>query len=212
MTSEPFPTSLIPMLTLDEVLKNNLERYTSPSEYGPELFSTHREIAIARLALNNQAEAYHKAMTALQLVLDRAIQAADERSVANIFIAIEAIEKKSQSLIDSVQKVTSLLGQIVEIDVDKASILALVSQIPSLVKDTISIVSEDETLADRISGRLNERLMHVMQTCKWNQPEQQEAKPSGAVINIDTFHQLLTSVPNAHPSAPSLMPAPGNRQ
>lgn len=183
--------------TFEEALEENLALYTElPDTSNQNLFQAHREISLARYALSKQAEAYAKAIEILMDVIDNSVnQSSNPKALTDIMMAINAIESKSRSLIQSVQQVTQLLGQAVNIDVDKANLSALILRLPSLVRDSITHVSNDTQLADRISSTLDSRISEMMIACRFTtafSPLEQQQSPA---ITLDQYSSMINSIP-----------------
>lgn len=183
--------------SFEQALEDNLALYTElPDTSNHNLFQTHREISVARYALSKQAEAYAKAIEILMDVIDNSVnQSSNPKALTDIMMAINAIESKSRSLIQSVQQVTQLLGQAVNIDVDKANLSALILRLPSLVRDSISHVSNDPQLADRISSTLDSRISEMMIACRFttaSSPLEQQQSPA---ITLDQYSSMINSIP-----------------
>lgn len=190
--------------SFEEALQENLALYTSSSPSSPDLFQAHREISIARYALSQQALAYSRAVQILTTILEESVAdlSTDPKLLTNIMVVINNIESRSEKLIDSVQKVTTLLGDVVNLDVDKAALRSMLVNLPSLVKDSITQISSDPHLADEISGALNSRISQLMIAMRFD---------GGAIIDCvnnsntslnqrqgityDEYSTLLNSVP-----------------
>lgn len=198
-------SALIEKQDFEEALKENLSLYTSvPEAAGKDLFQTHREIAIARYALSKQAASYAKAIDVLFNMLALCEEAAkkaidnEQRSkvITSVMVAINAIEQKSTSLISSSKQVTELLGYAVNIDVDKANLRALLCNLPSLVKDSITSIAKDPELAERISNNLNTRISDLMVAIRFSEESFiQQSQPNGIII--DQYNNMMNSVPTA---------------
>lgn len=181
----------------EEALAENLSLYCSESPVpNIELFSTHREISIARLALSNQAKMYFLACETLQTLLQNAITSASPDLVKQIMIAVTNIEERSMKLIESSQRTINLLGSVVNIDVDKARLSALIVSLPKLVKEAITQLG-DESTADRISLSLNNRISEMMCALRHSDvPLPEEGTRSGPGISLQEYELLLNSVPS----------------
>lgn len=181
--------------TFDQLLEENLSLYTAFPEQGQSIFSLNREVAIARFALSKQAEAYSLAVEILTELLYQVRDNSDKsNSLTSVMVAIQSIEQKSQSLIDSVQKVSTLLGSIVNIDVDRAALRNMLINLPSLVKETISSIAGDSQLAERISSGLDARISNMMIAFRFDSfvaPVGQQ--PQGIVL--EQYSQMVDSVP-----------------
>ena len=179
----------------EQELQDNLELYTQdlPSH---NLFSTHREISLARFALSQQAHSYAKAIEILLLILEAASEqaATNPKLFTDVMVAINAIENKSVALINSVRSVTELLGRAVNIDVDKASLSCMMLRLPSLVKETISQASGDTDLADKISGSLNSRITEMMVAFRFN-PNSLQPHQDVQGITYDEYASLHDTIP-----------------
>ena len=186
---------------LDELLDTNQESYTTP--HTQSLFSTHREISIARYALSQQAEAYHKAVSLLQNLLDSQQDfsandpAAAARALTNIFQLVQSIENKSQKLIESSQRVTQLLGQAVSIDVDKVSLYVLVTGLPAMLRDVLLSITNDETLTSRVCTQLSSQLESTLSKLRFS-PQVSQQTPIGITQDIveSQYLDMINSVPS----------------
>lgn len=184
----------------DEMLKENLILYSTFSEdiEDANIFNTTREIAIARFALNSQAKAYARAVEILTSMLD-SLNGSEASQLSSIMIAIQTIENKSKQLIESVRAVTALLGEIVNIDVDKAALRQMLINLPSLVEDTISTISDDPNLATRISTSLSNRIDSMMVAFRFNDvtPTQSQRENNVSDGLLLQYSNLINSVPTS---------------
>jgi hypothetical protein len=184
--------------TFEQALQENLSLYTSPSQ-SENLFSFQREVSIARFALSQQAIAYHKATLIFMAFLEDAEnQPVTPQLLTSVMQQLSAIENKSRSLIESVQKVTSLLGQAVNIDVDKAALRTMLLNLPGLVEQTIITISGDSSLAQDISVNLNNRISEMMVSLRFSDGREADNMLNGGQtqgITFDQFNNLLNSVP-----------------
>lgn len=184
--------------SFESALQENLSLYTCDTpESSHNLFQFHREISLARYALSQQAAAYHKATQIFMAFLEDAEnQQVSPTLLTNVMQQLSAIENKSKSLIDSVQKVTSLLGQAVNIDVDKAALRTMLLNLPSLVQQTISTISGNPDLAQEISLNLNAKISGMMVALRFAESDATPMAGGGATgITFDQFNNLLNSVP-----------------
>lgn len=184
----------------DEMLKENLILYSTFSEdiEDANIFNTTREIAIARFALNSQAKAYARAVEILTSMLD-SLNGSEASQLSSIMIAIQTIENKSKQLIESVRAVTALLGEIVNIDVDKAALRQMLINLPSLVEDTITTISDDPNLATRISTSLSNRIDSMMVAFRFNDvtPTQSQRENNISDGLLLQYSNLINSVPTS---------------
>lgn len=184
----------------DEMLKENLILYSTFSEdiEDANIFNTTREIAIARFALNSQAKAYARAVEILTSMLD-SLNGSEASQLSSIMIAIQTIENKSKQLIESVRAVTALLGEIVNIDVDKAALRQMLINLPSLVEDTITTISDDPNLATRISTSLSNRIDSMMVAFRFNDvtPTQSQRENNVSDGLLLQYSNLINSVPTS---------------
>lgn len=188
------------MFSLEEKLNETIELYiTDPIDYSdPNFFKATREIKLARYALQKQAEFYSVAVEVYTELLRTAAANApsNAESLRNIMVAINQIELKSQSLIDSIHRVTELIGKAVTIDIDKAALSHMVLRLPSLIKESISKVSDNPELAERISSNLDSKISELMLAFRFSQPsaiaEPSEQTPG---ISFEQYQNLFNSVP-----------------
>lgn len=189
----------------EESLKENLLLYVcDPDVQGRDLFQVHREISIARYALSQQAQAYAKAMEFLTNLLEKAIEQSEKpgidhaKIVSNIMVAIGTIESKSALLINSVKTVTELLGAAINIDVDKAHLRSMVVALPSLVKESISSLTQDEQLASKVYNNLNNRITEMMIALRFQDGETTTfGIEDQRGITLDQYNEMINSVPTA---------------
>lgn len=186
----------------EKSLQETLALYVAPPDVsGRDIFQVHREIAIARLALNNQARAYAKSIEVLFQILDKIVNSpiADEgKAITNIMSAINMIEVKSANLIKSVKDVTELLGNAINIDVDKAHLRTMLINLPSLVKKSITTLTNDDQLADKIFCNLNSQITDMMVAFRFSDgsngvPLLEDDKG----ITLQQLNEMVNSVPTA---------------
>lgn len=190
---------MIKRTPFDEALRENLSLYCSASDVPlSELFSTHREISIARLALEKQAQTYFLAIETLNAMLDNAMKNPNDKILQTILVTVSAIEEKSSKLIESAQRTINLLGSVVEIDVDKARLRAMIVSLPSLVKEVISSVSGNPEMAESISLNLNNRISDMMVAIRFDERNTPVVGNGGesAAITLETYRELINSVPS----------------
>lgn len=188
--------------SFDDQLAENLQLYVADSEIPHQnLFNIQREISIARYALTKQAEAYAKGIEVffrcLEIATDEAVM--NPKLFADIMVAINAIETRSQSLIASVQKVTGLLGQVVNINIDKAALSHLILRLPSLTKEAITQVSGDSLLAERVSSDLNHRVSSLMVALRFSEdlkPVSEQQQESSSGITLEEYTGLFDTIPS----------------
>lgn len=186
--------------TFEQVLEDNLALYVSDPDFPDQhLFKTHREISLARYALSKQAEAYARTVEILLTLIDRAIDRQDPTTnpqlLSNLMVNLAEIERRSSALINSVRSVTELLGKAVTIDVDKASLSALVIRLPSLVRESINKVSNDPHLADRVSSSLDSKISELMIAMRFTSVSGDGAQVAGAPITVEQYHGLINTIP-----------------
>lgn len=189
---------MIKRTPFDEALAENLSLYCSQSDVPlSELFSTHREISIARLALEKQAQTYFLAIETLNAMLENAMKNPNDKILQTILVTVSAIEEKSAKLIDSAQRTINLLGSVVEIDVDKAKLRAMVVSLPHLVKDVINSVSGNSEMAESISLSLNNKISDMMVAIRFDERNAAVSGTGGesAAITLDVYRELINSVP-----------------
>lgn len=187
--------------TFDEVLKENLATFCSDSEFSHQnLFQATKEIAIARLALQKQAEFYLKAVELLTILLENAAStlAGDPKIVHQILASIDSIEQKSIALIKSSREVTGLLGQAVNIDIDKAALSQMLIRLPTLIKQVIEDNTSDPQVAERIASSLDSKLSELMVAFRFDSTSLSPATVDGEVkgISFDQYSSLYNTVPS----------------
>jgi hypothetical protein len=189
-------------IPFEKALAENLSLYCCEAPFhGKDLFQTHREVALARYALTQQANTYQFAIQLLTRMLEESTDSAttNPKLLTSVMVAINSIEQKSVHLISSVRAVTDLLGKAVAIDVDKAALSSILLRLPALVKESISSISDDPLLADQISSNLDIRLNEMMQTLRFNPDHlSSQASASGYSnigITFDQYQSLHDSVP-----------------
>lgn len=186
--------------SLQEALQENIKTYIAPPHLsGPDIFQAHHELSIARFALTKQAEVYYKAVEILTEKLDQAssLSQDDPKLFSDVMVCLNAIELRSIKLIESAQKVTTLLKSVVDLDVDKASLRTMLVNLPSLVKDAIASCTQDENLADKISFSLSCRIDSLMTEFRFREESQLPTVNAGntPAITHEDYLQLLNSVP-----------------
>lgn len=177
------------------MLKENLSLYSDFADDSQNIFNATREIAIARYALNCQAQSYARAVEILTNMLDSLINsgAEDAKTLSSVMLAIQTIENKSKLLIESVKEVTSLLGDVVNIDVDKAALRQMLINLPSLVEETITTISDDATLANQISSTLSSRIDSMMVAFRFDAPQTHKTQNDSNLLL--QYSNLINSVP-----------------
>lgn len=194
----------------EELLQQNLSLYTTcTTENGADLFHATREISIARYALSQQALAYQKSVeilfSTLQTIEEIVTANPTDPAVANlrsqIMVSVNAIESKSKALIESSHRVTELLGKAVSIDVDKASLKTMLINLPSIVRDSIVRVSQNEQLADQISTNLSSRISDLMIAVRFDDSPAFSGATSKAPTSGISFDQWL-SMQDSIPTQP----------
>jgi len=197
-------------MNFEQALQDNLKLYTSAPEEldGGDIFQTHREVALARYALTQQAHAYAKAVEILNTLLETAAEKvnSDPKQLSHIMVCIQSIETKSAALIDSVHRVTKLLGEIVNIDVDKAALRNMIVRLPSAVRSTIEQLSGDNHLADQIASSLSSRIDSMMVAFRFNDERSSGVNSSTSFQETETstenlmlqYNNLINSVPTCN--------------
>lgn len=184
----------------EKILRENLARFTAPPDQtNIELFQVHHEISIARYALTCQAQAYHKAVEVFSLLLEQQSEQLLENPnlLTQILTNLSQIEMKSKALIESVQKVTGILGQAVNIDIDKASLASVLVRLPTLISNAITNISHDPELADRISTSVSVQLDDVIRKIRF-EPNELLGTPNNSGTNgidLNQFAALVNTVP-----------------
>lgn len=206
MTVNPsyIPNNLPSNSDFENELADTVQAYcVNPSIDPQNLYNVTREITIARLALDRQAQMYSKSVTMLTSLLEKRfadIKLDDQKAaqlLASVMQSINYIEAQSTSLINSVEKVIKLVGTASNIDIDKGALKTILVNLPSLVKESISSISKDENLAESISSSLNQKISDFFVAIRFsergdttisNQPQQMD--------NIlDQVNQMINSVP-----------------
>lgn len=183
-----------------QALESNLATYLTSSNDDINLFSTRKEISIARYALSAQALAYQTSMSILFDLLDNVrntINDNNHKAFTDIMTMLASIEAKSRALIESAQKVTQLLGEAVKIDVDKSALRTLLLNTPALLEETITTVSGDSQLASKISFSFNAKINELMIACRLNRDElvlNGQTQQNG--IDIDDYYAIINSIPS----------------
>lgn len=172
---------------LDSDLDEVISRYSS-KQPTQNFFQTTNEIAIARYALDQQAQSYYTTIKALKLLLSSQIQDLTEQSLGRIMNLLSMIELKSTSLISSAEKVSHLIGDAVQIDYDKASLQAVLLSLPSLIRE----LGSTEELAASVESRIDEMLSSLRFSEK-STHSLQRSEPIG--ITLEQYTSLLDSVP-----------------
>ena len=185
------------MSDLDAVLQENLSRFCQPPS-DDSLFQTHREISIARYALNQQAEAYHRSINLLQTLLEAQQIPANTsdipRILSSVFSLVQAIEAKSQKLIESAQRVQALVGSAVSLDVDKAKLHNLCLSLPHMLRECLHSLDCEEEVTSKITDMLSQKLSHAMSSLRFASPVQAAPVLDNGLF-LDQFHELVNSVP-----------------
>ena len=185
--------------SIDDQLLEVMEKYSTPSPIA--LTSPHREISIARFALEKQFRAYAIALENLNALLEFQTQETVTHSGPNpqavatsIFTLINTIEAKSERLIRSAKEVTEILGNAVSIDIDKANLHSLLISLPALLRETVEHTTSNPQLASEISRSLTERLESLMHSVRFSNESlpQQQSTPG---ITFEQYSQMVESVP-----------------
>lgn len=184
----------------EQALQENLSLYTlRPTFDSKDFFQCYREINIARFALETQAKAYFQAIEILTQILHNIAQQPNhtDRDITNVMQIISSIETKSKSLISSAKDIASLLGQAVSIDVDKAALRTMISNLPSLVQQSITTVTNNPDLAQQIAISLNSQISELMVAFRFADTTiLQQSDQSSEDVSLVTYQEMINSVPS----------------
>ena len=205
-----------PETNFEKELEDNLALYTKHiNTTSKDLFQCHREISLARYALSKQAESYAMAIDILMSILEKhrntKFDAKEDGSVkilTNILQMIEHIENKSKALISSASQVTQLIGAVVDIDVDKATLSHMLINLPNLVEETVSDISGNKDMAQMVSIRLGEVISGLMSQIRFTESKL-EHKSNSSDTNVESISLIqdqvtlmINSVPGSQNSQP----------
>jgi hypothetical protein len=190
-------------MDLDLALTETLARYVAHEPQHQSLISTHREIAIARYALEQQANAYHRSVALLHGILEaQSSQPSPSNTqqqaaqLSSIFSLVQAIEHKSENLIESAQKVANLVGSAMNIDFDRMKLHSLILSLPHLLRDAISQITDDDSLTESAVNRLSSQLNDTLSALRFSASPTQQQPTGNPGITLEQYTELLSSVPS----------------
>lgn len=192
----------VEIAAFDQELEYVLNKYTAPSSHGQEIFCSHREIGIARLAIEKQAQSYSSAVATLTALMQQQMSNPDENAAAsNTMMLLSAIESKSEKLIQSAKKVIELLATAATLDIDKAALHAVLIALPSLTREVILDAIGDTEQAEIAEKHLTDKINKLVNEHKFSPDKHQNSGTQG--ITYEEYETLYNSVPTADYSVSS---------
>lgn len=187
--------------SFEEALQENLDLYTlKPSQDHQNFFQCFREINIARFALETQAKAYFQAVEILTTILSNIAQQVThtDKDITSIMQIISNIESKSKSLITSAQQIATLMHQAVSIDVDKAALRTMICNLPTLVQQSITTVTNNPDLAQQIAISLNSQISDLMISLRFADQTILQSSQQPEDVSLLDYQEMINSVPQSN--------------
>jgi hypothetical protein len=149
---------------LEEAISVNLLRYLEYNkDTNPAYFKARREVAISRLALQKLTDAYHSTVVWLE-----AAQQQLPTDQAQVLTLTALVESKGRSLIEHALKVTQTLKIGADIEavlstrLDGVQVYSVISQLPALLQETVTRITNDPQLAASIAEDFNRALQGAL--------------------------------------------------